>query len=71
MQTRLHLNTAMDLSTIKELDQTYMAETFSRFPVAIDRGEGATLYDTEGKRYVDFGSGIAVNIFGANDEKWK
>ena len=48
-----------------------MAETFSRFPVAIDRGEGATLYDTEGKRYVDFGSGIAVNIFGANDEKWK
>lgn len=48
-----------------------MAETFSRFPIAIDRGEGATLYDTEGKRYVDFGSGIAVNIFGANDEKWK
>ena len=35
------------------------------------RGEGATLFDTEGKRYVDFGSGIAVNIFGANDEKWK
>ena len=48
-----------------------MAETFSRFPVAIERGEGATLFDTEGKRYVDFGSGIAVNIFGANDEKWK
>ena len=48
-----------------------MAETFSRFPVAIERGEGATLFDTEGKRYVDFGSGIAVNIFGANDEQWK
>ena len=48
-----------------------MAETFSRFPVAIERGEGATLYDSEGKAYIDFGSGIAVNIFGANDEKWK
>ena len=48
-----------------------MAETFSRFPVAIERGEGATLYDTEGKAYVDFGAGIAVNIFGANDEQWK
>lgn len=48
-----------------------MAETFSRFPVAIERGEGATLCDSEGKAYIDFGSGIAVNIFGANDEKWK
>ena len=48
-----------------------MAETFSRFPAAIERGEGATLYDSEGKAYIDFGSGIAVNIFGANDEKWK
>ena len=58
-------------SIAQQLENTYMAETFSRFPVAIERGEGATLFDTEGKRYVDFGSGIAVNIFGANDEKWK
>ena len=61
----------MEFSTLQQLENTYMAETFSRFPVAIERGEGATLFDTEGKRYVDFGSGIAVNIFGANDEKWK
>ena len=61
----------MEFSTLQQLENTYMADTFSRFPVAIERGEGATLFDTEGKRYVDFGSGIAVNIFGANDEKWK
>ena len=61
----------MEFSTLQQLENTYMAETFSRFPVAIERGEGATLFDAEGKRYVDFGSGIAVNIFGANDEKWK
>ena len=61
----------MEFSTLQQLENTYMAETFSRFPVAIERGEGATLFDTEGKRYVDFGSGIAVNIFGANDDKWK
>ena len=61
----------MEFSTLQQLENTYMAETFSRFPVAIERGEGATLFDTEGKRYVDFGSGIAVNIFGASDEQWK
>lgn len=61
----------MNLSEIQQLDGAYMAETFSRFPVAIERGKGATLYDTDGKRYIDFGAGIAVNIFGANDERWK
>lgn len=61
----------MEFSTLQQLENTYMAETFSRFPVAIERGEGATLFGSDGKRYVDFGSGIAVNIFGANDEKWK
>lgn len=61
----------MNFEQIKQLDETYFAKTFSRFPVAIERGEGAVLYDTEGKRYVDFGAGIAVNIFGAADEAWK
>lgn len=61
----------MNLSEIQHLDGAYMAETFSRFPVAIERGESATLYDTDGKKYIDFGAGIAVNIFGVNDERWK
>lgn len=53
----------MNLSEIQQLDGAYMAETFSRFPVAIERGKGATLYDTDGKRYIDFGAGIARQYF--------
>ena len=61
----------MNFQEIKRLDEKYYAETFSRFPVAFVGGKGATLVDTEGKEYVDFGAGIAVNIFGVNDEEWK
>ena len=61
----------MNFQEIKRLDEKYYAETFSRFPVAFVGGKGATLDDTEGKEYVDFGAGIAVNIFGVNDEEWK
>ena len=61
----------MNFQEIKQLDNQYYAETFSRFPVAFVGGKGATLIDTEGREYVDFGAGIAVNIFGVNDEEWK
>ena len=61
----------MNFQEIKRLDEKYYAVTFSRFPVAFVGGKGATLVDTEGKEYVDFGAGIAVNIFGVNDEEWK
>ena len=61
----------MNLEEIVNLDAEYGAKTFSRFPVAFTGGKGATLIDTEGKEYIDFGSGIAVNIFGVNDAAWK
>ena len=61
----------MDFGQIKNIDEIYGAETFSRFPVALAGGKGATLVDTEGKEYIDFGAGIAVNVFGVNDEEWK
>ncbi len=38
--------------------------TYNRFPVMFDRGEGCYLYDTEGKKYLDFAAGIAVNALG-------
>ena len=38
--------------------------TYSRFPVMFDHGEGCYLYDTEGKKYLDFAAGIAVNALG-------
>ena len=39
-------------------------DTYSRAPIAIDRGEGVWLVATDGRRYLDFGSGIAVSALG-------
>lgn len=55
----------------KELDKAYVAGTYARFDVAIKSGKGSTLLDEDGKSYIDFGSGIAVNTFGASDDVWK
>ncbi len=44
---------------IAETDENLLA-TYRRFPVVLERGEGAYLYDTEGKQYLDFAAGIAV-----------
>ena len=38
--------------------------TYSRFPICFERGEGMYLYDTDGKKYIDFVAGIAVNSLG-------
>ncbi len=55
----------MDLQTIKKLDEQYYMNTFGkRTPVCFERGEGITLYDTEGEAYTDFFGGIAVNSLG-------
>lgn len=59
------------MNNTQSLDQTYIANTYARFPVTIVRGEGVTVYDEEGKKYIDLGSGIAVNSFGVNDPIWK
>ena len=55
---------------IKEKDKRYIAGTYARFPVVITSGKGSLLYDEEGKEYIDLGTGIAVNTFGAADEEW-
>lgn len=55
----------MNIEKIIELDKKYYMNTFgNRIPVCFERGEGIYLYDTEGKRYVDFFAGIAVNALG-------
>ena len=56
---------------IRELDKKYVANTYNRFPPVLVRGKGARFWDEDGKEYVDFGSGIGVNSFGAADEEWK
>ncbi len=57
--------------TVKELDNSYVAHTYGRVDLCIEKGKGALLYDENNKKYIDFGSGIAVNTFGACDKIWK
>lgn len=53
-----------------EMDNTYIANTYGRFPIEIVSGKGAMVVDSNGKEYVDLGSGIAVNTFGIADDEW-
>ena len=55
---------------IISLDKEYVAGTYNRFPVAIVSGKGSLLTDTEGKQYIDMGTGIGVTAFGSGDEQW-
>jgi len=50
----------VDSSRAKAWDEAHVMSTYARFPVQFVRGEGAHLWDAEGKRYLDFLSGIAV-----------
>lgn len=54
----------------KGLDSQYVAKAYNRFDVVLTHGKGATLYDENDKKYIDFGAGIGVNAFGCADEKW-
>ena len=53
-----------------ELDKTYIAGTYKRFPIEIVSGKGSLGKDADGKEYIDMGSGIAVTSFGVADEDW-
>lgn len=54
----------------KELDNEYIAHSYGRFDVCLTKGKGSTLYDEQGKKYIDFGSGIGVTAFGICDDEW-
>ena len=56
---------------IRELDQTYVANTYGRFDLTLVEGKGSLLKDDAGKTYIDLGTGIAVNIFGMADDVWQ
>ena len=55
---------------IIDTDKQYIANTYARFPVELVSGKGAVVVDSEGKEYIDLGSGIAVNSFGYADDEW-
>ena len=47
-----------------------MLHTYNRFPVVLEKGEGVYLYDTNGKKYLDFAAGIAVEALGYGNRKY-
>ena len=58
------------MSNLQAIDKQYVANTYARFPVEISSGKGSVLSATDGKEYIDMGSGIAVTSFGQGDEAW-
>lgn len=60
----------MTSEEIKALTGQYIMNTYARFPVAVDHGYGATVYDPEGREYIDFTSGIGVNALGYGNQVW-
>lgn len=53
-----------------EEEEKVLLHTYNRFPLVLDHGEGVYLYDTDGKEYLDFAAGIAVQAFGYNNKEY-
>jgi acetylornithine/N-succinyldiaminopimelate aminotransferase len=52
------------LDSLRALESEYLLQNYARYPIAIHRGKGCYAYDTAGKRYLDFITGIGVNALG-------
>jgi predicted acetylornithine/succinylornithine family transaminase len=60
----------MNPNEIVEAEARYLVPTYRRPPIVLTRGEGAFLYDSDGKHYLDFAAGIAVTALGHNHPAW-
>ena len=56
--------------SITAIDKEYVAGTYGRFPVELVSGKGSIFDGSDGKKYIDMGSGIGVTAFGCADEQW-
>lgn len=54
----------MPTEELKDFAAKYLMQTYTRQPISIVRGRGSKVYDMEGREYIDFVGGIAVNILG-------
>ena len=50
--------------------EDYILKTYNRYPVVFEKGDGVCLYDMDGKRYLDFAAGIAVQSLGYNNKEY-
>ncbi|HYE74403.1 MAG TPA: acetylornithine/succinylornithine family transaminase, partial [Blastocatellia bacterium] len=66
MTTNDQLSSSDGLEQIQSLETEYVMPTYARQPVLFVRGEGSTLYSDKGRAYVDFISGVGVNVLGYN-----
>ncbi|HEY1340777.1 MAG TPA: aspartate aminotransferase family protein [Bryobacteraceae bacterium] len=55
---------ATTAQSIMDLERDYLLQNYGRYPLVLARGKGCLLYDTAGKRYLDFITGIGVNALG-------
>ena len=63
----MNLSEVFELSTYEEIverEKKFLLNTYARYPLAIARGKGVFVYDVEGRRYLDFLSGLGVNALG-------
>ena len=60
----------MNTQKVMDRDNKYIMHTYGRSPIVIERGEGMTAIDADGKRYLDFTSGIGVNALGYAHPAW-
>ena len=57
------------MSTIEKFNEHVMG-TYGRYPLVLEKGEGRSAFDEDGKSYIDFGSGIGTNSLGYCDDDW-
>ena len=60
----------MDTNQWMEQAESHILHTYNRYPIVLDHGEGMYLYDTEGKKYLDFAAGIAVQALGYGNQEY-
>ncbi len=60
----------MNMQEYIDAEEKVLLHTYNRYPLVLERGEGVYLYDTEGKKYLDFCAGIAVFALGYGNQTY-
>ncbi len=60
----------MNSEEIISTAEQYLIHTYNRYQIALEKGEGVYLYDADGKKYLDFGAGIAVFALGYHNQEY-
>lgn len=60
----------MKTNEIMDVAEASLIHTYNRFKIVLDKGDGVYLYDTDGKKYLDFAAGIAVFALGYNNKEY-